>query len=295
MPDRMKIRIIGRAMSKKSKIEWTDQTWNPTIGCSMVSSGCKNCYAMRMAHRLASNPSLNGQYEGLTKISETGPRWTGEVRIIAKRLGQPLRWRRPRLVFVNSMSDLFHSQLSFDYIAAVFAIMAATPEHTYQVLTKRPLVMSNWFHEMSKSSSCKERILASLLNFDSKAAEEVAQQLLFQDSFEWPLKNVWLGVSVESREMLYRVDVLREIPAHLRFISCEPLLGSIKNFGLEGIGWVIVGGETGPRARKMEPLWVHEIKTKCQDETVPFFFKQWGGGRKKNRILDGKIWEGFPT
>ncbi len=202
-------------------------TWNPVSGCSKISSGCKNCYAERMAKRL--------QAMGVPQYSDGF-----EVRLAPHVLGDPFRWSKPRLVFVNSMSDLFHEQVPEEYIRQVFDVMAATPHHTYQILTKR--------HE-------KLRELG--------------------ESLTWP-SNVWMGVSVEDQEATKRISALLCVRAHIKFISVEPLIAPITDLQLRGIDWVIVGGESGPRARRLEKAWVEGILKKCASEDVPFFFKQWG-------------------
>ncbi len=199
-------------------------------------------------------------YEGLTRASRTGPRWTGRVRLVAQAIDEPLSWRRPRLVFVNSMSDLFHRDVSESFIRDVFETMAAADRHTFQILTKR-----------------------------ADRLAELAGRL------PWPA-NVWMGVSVESQDYLSRVDRLREVPAQVRFLSLEPLLGPLPDLELSGIHWVIVGGESGPGARPMRKSWVRDIRRKCRKTGVPFFFKQWGGTQKKaaGRQLDGRTYDEMP-
>lgn len=246
-------------MATQTSIEWTEVTWNPVRGCSRISPGCENCYAERMAHRFS---GVGFPYEGLTRVSRSGePRWTGRLLTISDALGEPLRWKRPRMVFVNSMSDLFHDRVPAEFVKRVFATMHAAHWHTFQVLTKRP-----------------ERCL------------ELARQLA------WP-SNVWMGTSIEHNEYVRRADLLRRVPAAVRFLSLEPLLSSLPDLDLGGIHWVIVGGESGPGARPMKLEWVQEIHRACRDAQVPFFFKQWGGIRKKaaGRMLDGKTWNEMPS
>ncbi len=251
----------------KTKIEWTDATWNPTVGCSKVSEGCRECYAIRSAHRLAKNPNQKIQraYEGITTLSGK-PNWTGVVRLIPERLEQPMLIKRPTRWFVNSMSDLFHEDIELAYIRKVFKVMRKANWHTFQILTKR-----------------SERVV------------EVGQR------WNWP-DNVWMGVSVENQRWTCRVDDLRRVPAKVRFLSCEPLLGPLR-LDLRGIGWVIVGGESGARARPMKPEWVRDIRQQCKDAGVAFFFKQWGahneagervGKGKAGRLLDGRVWGAMP-
>jgi protein gp37 len=234
-------------MATESHIEWTDTTWNPVTGCSKVSQGCKNCYAERLAHRL--------QAMGLHRY-----RNGFDVTLHEQAIDEPFRWKKPRKVFVNSMSDLFHEEIPLEYIQRVFAVMSSVPRHTFQILTKR-----------------------------SNRLREVAGQL------PWP-SNVWMGVSVESNDMLFRVTDLEAVPAAVRFLSCEPLLGPLSQIPLAHIHWVIVGGESGPGARPMEPSWVQEILHQCRAANVPFFFKQWGGVRKSRtgRVLNGRTYDEYP-
>ncbi|HUR25276.1 MAG TPA: phage Gp37/Gp68 family protein [Candidatus Thermoplasmatota archaeon] len=233
-------------MSDNSAIEWTDATWNPVTGCTKVSPGCKNCYAERFAERFRGTKGHPFE-QGF------------DLRVWEDRLETPLGWKKPRRIFVNSMSDLFHPDLKPEFIKDVFATMVKADWHQFQVLTKRP-----------------ERALA------------------LAKSLPWP-KNVWMGTSVESQPFVGRVDVLRQIPAKTRFLSCEPLLGPL-DLNLKGIHWVIVGGESGPGSRPMRPEWVREIRDQALGHRAEFFFKQWGGVRKweTGRLLDGRVWNGFP-
>ncbi len=245
-------------MANNSNIEWTEATWNPVAGCSILSPGCTNCYAMRMARRL----DLMGQkkYEGTTRISGGRAKWNGKIRLDWSSLEVPHKWRNGRLIFVNSMSDLFHDDVPLDFIRAVFQTMRDTPRHTYQILTKRA-----------------ERL------------EDVGSLL------DWP-PNVWMGVSVESADYSFRIDHLRKVGAAVKFLSLEPLLGPLRNLKLSGIDWAIAGGESGPRARAAKIEWVREIRDQCLDAGVAFHFKQWGGVNKKKagRILDGRTWDELP-
>jgi protein gp37 len=244
-------------MADGSAIEWTQATWNPTTGCDRVSVGCDHCYALTLAKRLKAMGAKKYQNDGDPRTS--GPGFG--VTIHPSALEVPYRWRAPRLVFVNSMSDLFHARVPVSFIREVFAVMADTPQHTYQLLTKR---------------ASRLRRLAPELNFPS---------------------NLWVGVSVENAEVLDRADDLRGIPAAVRFLSCEPLLGSLASLNLDGIGWVIAGGESGPNHRPVDPVWVTELRDACTDAAVPFFFKQWGGIRPKSngRVLDGIVHDGMPA
>jgi protein gp37 len=234
-------------MGDNSKIEWTEATWNPVTGCSKVSPGCKNCYAERLAARLQG--MRNARYRNGFKVT-----------LHSDVIELPKRWREPRLIFVNSMSDLFHEQVPLEFIQRVFATMRDCPQHTFQILTKR---------------SARLRKLAKNL--------------------EWPA-NVWMGVSVEDERVLHRVADLQCVPAIVRFLSCEPLIGPLDNLSLAGIHWVIVGGESGPGARPMKIDWIRSIFRQCRKCKVPFFFKQWGGVRKDltGRELGGRTYDEMP-
>jgi len=244
-------------VSDKSAIEWTEATWNPTTGCDRISRGCDHCYALTLAKRLKAMGNAKYQNDGDPRTS--GPGFG--VTTHPSTLMQPLRWREPRTVFVNSMSDLFHARVPDDFIAQVFEVMRATPRHTYQVLTKR-----------------------------STRLRRVADRL------PWP-RNVWMGVSVEDKTQLRRVDQLRTVPASVRFISAEPLLGPLSGIDLSEIDWVIAGGESGKGARTMERSWVIDLRDLCSDVDVAFFFKQWGGRTPKagGRDLDGRTWDALPS
>lgn len=239
-------------MSDRSQIEWTDATWNPIRGCTKISTGCKHCYAEKFAERfrgVAGHPFQQGF----------------DLRLVPEKLDEPLRWRSPRKIFVNSMSDLFHEQVPTEYIAAVGGVMRAARWHVFQVLTKRA-----------------ERL-----------------QTLLTGELRWMahLRNVWYGVSVETRGYLPRVGALRRTPAHVRFLSVEPLLEDLGTLDLTDIDWVIVGGESGPGARPMREDWVLSIQGQCRAQDVPFFFKQWGGARKSltGRELRGRTFDEFPA
>jgi protein gp37 len=234
-------------MAGLSLIEWTEATWNPVTGCSKISAGCKHCYAERMALRLKAMGKP--QYENGFKLT-----------LQPEMLEAPLRWRSPRTIFVNSMSDLFHEDVGLEFTKRVFEVMNRCTQHTFQVLTKRPGVAAK---------------LAPFLKWSS---------------------NIWMGTSVEDDRVLHRVASLRRIPARIRFLSVEPLIGPLPRIPLSGIHWVIVGGESGPGAREMKREWVRPIRDLCCDKNVPFFFKQWGGVNKKKtgRILDGRTWNEMP-
>ncbi len=234
-------------MAIGSKIEWTDATWNPVTGCNKVSPGCKHCYAERLSRRLKAT--------GMAKY-----RNGFAVTMHPDTLEIPLRWRKPRSIFVNSMSDLFHAAVPDQFVRDVFAVMERAHWHRYQVLTKRP-----------------ERVAA------------------LNSQLPWPAQ-VWLGVSVESDQYVHRIDLLRETGAKIKFLSLEPLLGPLPQLNLNGIDWVIVGGESGPGARPMAAEWARDIRDQCLAAGVPFHFKQWGGVFKKRhgRLLDGRTWDGLP-
>ncbi|MDD1777347.1 MAG: phage Gp37/Gp68 family protein [Candidatus Helarchaeota archaeon] len=234
-------------MAKNSEIEWTESTWNPLTGCTKISSGCRNCYAERMSNRLKAMGQVN--YSNGFKLA-----------IHENVLFRPFNWKKPQMIFVNSMSDLFHKDVPVEFIIKVFSVMRDAHWHTFQVLTKR----SNRLLEIDKL-------------------------------IEWP-QNVWMGVTVENNNYLYRIDHLRTTHAQIKFISFEPLLGKLTDLNLNGIDWVIVGGESGPGARPIHEDWVIDIRDSCINLNVPFFFKQWGGIQKKKngRMLQGRIWDDVP-
>jgi protein gp37 len=231
----------------RTRIEWTEITWNPSTGCTKISEGCKNCYAEKMARRL--------QLMGTSKY-ENG----FDLTLHRDTLRDPYSWGKPKLVFVNSMSDLFHEDVPLDFIQEVFSVMNNNPDHIFQVLTKRADILERY---------------SPILNWS---------------------ENIWMGVTVESNRHYYRADHLRRTGASIKFISCEPLLSSIKEINLFEIDWVIVGGESGPNARPMNKEWVIEMKDKCQLQSIPFFFKQWGGTNKKKNgsMLDGAYYKNIP-
>ncbi len=239
----------------KTKIEWTEETWNPSVGCTKVSAGCKYCYAEVMAKRLQAM-GAKGYENGF------------EFKIMPERLEQPLKKKKPTKFFVNSMSDLFHEKMPDDFLDRIFDVIRQTPQHIYQILTKRENRMFEYFEN------------------------------------NLPPKNVWLGVTVEDKVSgLPRIDKLRDIPASIKFLSMEPLLEDLGEIDLTGIDWVIVGGESGPKARPMREEWVINIKKQCEEKGIPFFFKQWGTwgadmvkrNKKKNgRVFQGKIWDNYP-
>ena len=234
----------------QSHIEWTEMTWNPVTGCDKVSEGCRYCYAESFARRLQAMG--NGKYSN-----------GFELTLHPDVLQEPFRWKKPRVVFVNSMSDLFHKDVPVDYIRDVFEVMRQNPQHVFQVLTKRADV---------------------LRYYDS------------EDRLFWP-HNIWMGVSVENARNMDRINLLRQTRAKVKFLSCEPLLGPLPSMNLDCIDWVIVGGESGRKARTIDPEWVQDIREQCLAANVPFFFKQWGGTNKKKsgRMLDGRVWDQTPV
>ena len=240
----------------KTTIEWTQVTWNPVTGCDKVSAGCDNCYALTLSKRLKAMGAEKYQNDGNPVTSGPGFGITTHPASLA----QPYKWKRPLTVFVNSMSDLFHAKVPLGFVQDVFDVMADTPQHTYQILTKRSLRLRR-----------------------------------MADKLQWP-SNVWMGVSVEEPKVLNRIDDLREVPAAVRFLSVEPLIAGIPDLKLDGIDWVIVGGESGHGHRPIESAWVEDIRDQCLEADVPFFFKQWGGRTPKTngRLLDGRTWDEMP-
>jgi len=242
-------------MTTISRIEWTEQTWNPTVGCTKISAGCKNCYAEAMAHRLQAMKTP-GYENGF------------ELTVLPQRLNDPIKRKKPTIYFVNSMSDLFHEKVPDDHIDQVFRVIQKTPQHTYQILTKRATRMADYFIN---------RVVPN---------------------------NAWLGVSVENRkEGVPRINNLKKVPAQIRFLSVEPLLEDVGKLDLTSIHWVIVGGESGPKARPMKQEWADALRSQCEEQGVAFFFKQWGGwgadGKKRakaanGRLLNGRTWDGMP-
>ena len=235
-------------MSTRSSIEWTESTWNPITGCTKISPGCKHCYAERMALRLQAMGQPN--YANGFKLT-----------MHEHMLELPLRWKKPQMIFVNSMSDLFHEDVPLEFIQNIFAVMRRASWHTFQVLTKRS-----------------------------------ARLVELNPEIDWPA-NVWMGVSVENQDYTFRIDHLRQTNARVKFLSLEPLLGPLPHLDLHGIDWVIVGGESGPQARPIQKQWVIDIRDQCLTAGVPFFFKQWGGFNRKRagRLLEGRTWDGMPA
>lgn len=247
-------------MAGSSEIEWTDVTWNPVAGCTIASAGCTNCYAMRMAARLQAMG--HEKYEGTTRKSGGRYVWTGRVNVDPSSLSAPIEWRRPKRIFVNSMSDLFHEEVPDHFIKLVWDVMAECPQHHFQILTKRPNRMAAMFRDEQLSV----------------------------------LQNVWLGTSIENADVAERAEHLAAIRGATLFISFEPLIGRIAEIDLREIHWAIVGGESGPRSRPVEAEWVDRLHEICRRDDVAFFFKQWGGQNKKaaGRELHGRTYDEYP-
>ena len=245
---------------ENSSIEWTDATWNPVTGCTVQSAGCTNCYAINMTARLERMGIK--KYKNLTRRSGKRVVWTGDIRMHNDALNLPLKWKKPKKIFVNSMSDLFHEEVTEQFIRNVWDIMQQTPQHIYQILTKRPDRMN-----------------------------EITNKFDFP-----PLSNVWLGTSVEDKRVASRITDLKQSSAAIRFISFEPLIGSVGKLDLESIDWAIVGGESGHRARKIRKQWIDEIHDQCMKQEVAFFFKQWGtwgsDSKKRSKKQNGRIYRG---
>lgn len=282
-------------MSDKSGIEWTDATWNPTVGCTKVSAGCDHCYAENLVNRFAgTSPAFPTTFDIVNLRSD-------------RFLTQPLRWRKPRRIFVNSLSDLFHKDVPDEFIARVFAVMAACPQHTFQLLTKRHGRMRSLL-----SSEAFQELVFALRGVDTTHGPELGHFRI------WPLPNLWLGVSAENQDAAdLRIPALLNTPAAVRWVSAEPLLGPITlhrghshcpthDFAggfcmgcpdLYTVDWIVAGGESGAQARLMESGWVRDIRDQCAENGIPFLFKQWGGRTPKanGRVLDGRTWDEYPA
>lgn len=297
-------------------IEWTDRVWNPVSGCTKISQGCRNCYAFTL-HDMRHRAFIEGK-----KLPVQYAKPFSEIQLFENRLKQPLSWRKPQKVFVNSMSDLFHEEVPDDFIDKVFAVMALSPKQTFQILTKRPNRMSKYLntpdrdeiigwiaHEFYEKLGGDYKHISSLITRPGT----ISNISLQEHPDAWPLPNVWLGVSVENQQAAEeRIPYLLETPAAVRFLSCEPLLGEVdltfttqavhpmnEGYGfaaIEGVDWVIVGGESGSNARQMDEGWVLYLRDQCEEYGVPFFFKQWGGRNRKKagRLLEGKEYNEMP-
>lgn len=306
-----------------TKIEWTDESWNPVRGCSRVSEGCRNCYAEGVAARFS---GAGMPYEGLITRTTKGPTWNGEIKLVPEKLNQPLRWTRSRMIFVNSMSDLFHPAVPDEFIDEVFAVMALASQHTFQVLTKRPERMREYLSRPAVQVRIGLQVMAMCLNsaVATKGRSELGRGVLLKATdinpgglAVWPLPNVWLGVSVEDQAAAdERIPLLFQTPAAVRWVSAEPLLGPVSlrwlaafpenaphigqrpggstNHldGLRRLDWVVVGGESGPKARPMHPAWARGLRDQCAAAGVPFLFKQWGEWRPAQSISEAT---NYPT
>lgn len=297
-----------------TEISWTDETWNPTIGCMKVSAGCERCYAIRNAYRLE-HAFKQPPYQGLTrKLPDGSQNWTGVVRALPERLAIPLGWKQPRRIFVDSMSDLFHEDVPDEFIDQVFAVMAWTSRHTYQVLTKRPERMRAYLLDRERLSQIESAMCDRCTDQEGRLCGYGNDDCQLSAWLTLPLPNVWLGVSVEDQRAAdERVPLLLQTPAAMRFLSCEPLVGPVelsdvsgwvdptrwlgkRTLGPEGIAWVIAGGESGPDYRPMDLAWARSLRDQCAAADVPFFFKQHGGRTHAagGCLLDGVEHKNFP-
>lgn len=275
-------------MGDRSQIEWTDSTWNAVTGCTKVSEGCDNCYADFLAHG-----KLKSVYGKALPVVDNPENRADPfaVRLWPDRLDTPLRWKRPRMIFVNSMSDFFHADVPQSYQDRMFAVMALAGQHTFQVLTKRPGRALRYLMGMGdRSLEIAARTFGRTLDGTLYPHRNEPRQIA------WPLPNVWIGASVENQINAFRVDQLRQCPAAVRFLSCEPLLGPLE-LDLTGIHWLIAGGESGPNYRRVNLDWIRSLRDQCQAAGVAFHFKQWGGRTPKagGRELDGRTWDEFPA
>ena len=279
-------------MSTATSIEWTEATWNPTTGCDRISPGCDRCYALTLAARLKAMGQPKYQRDGDPRTS--GPGFG--VTVHPEALLEPLRWRKPRKVFVDSMADVLHARVPTDFVARVWAVMALTQQHIYQVLTKRP---ERYAKVLDGTCGCGSGHLPGI-HFRSLVQDHtrrLAPGCEVDLMGTWPLPNVWLGTSIENDDYVGRADALRAAPAAVRFLSLEPLLGPLPSLHLAGIDWVIVGGESGPGHRPLDLDWVRDLRDRCVRLGIPLFFKQVGGRTPKagGRLLDGRTWDQFPT
>jgi len=266
-----------------SKIEWTDKTWNPITGCTKISSGCEHCYAITMSNRVAgikSSPASKHYQGTVRKMAKGGLNWTGRINMIEERILDPFSWKKPTMVFVNSMSDLFHEDVTWSFLDKLFAVMIASDRHTFQILTKRADHMAEYCISRAEKPY---RIIDAAEKINPKGMAihlKVAGYLdaMKKRSYKWIPPNIWMGVSTENQQMAnLRIPLLKMVPAEVRWLSCEPMLGHIDLAGkLEGLHWVVTGGESGPKARPAHPDWISDIRDQCTIAGTPFFFKQWG-------------------
>jgi protein gp37 len=287
-------------MSTATRIEWTEVTWNPTTGCDRISPGCDHCYALTLAKRLKAMGQGKYQRDGDPRTSGPGFGVTMHADVLA----EPLRWRTPRKVFVNSMSDIGHARVRRSFVAQTWAVMALARRHTFQVLTKRPRRLA----VMLADPRFVRQVGQAATEIIGRTPRGVRRMDMTGWTSEggpggrvwvppWPLPNVWVGASIESDEYAWRADELRRAPAAVRFLSLEPLLGPLPSLDLTGIGWVIVGGESGPEFRPLDLAWVRDLRDRCGDLQIPLFFKQVGGLTPKvgGRLLDGRTWDEYPA
>lgn len=283
-------------MADRTTIQWTDASWNPLVGCSRVSAGCTRCYAERLVHR-----GLAPQHRGLTKLVGGEPRWTGEVRLVESALALPLSWKKPRRVFVNSLSDLFHESVPDEWIAVIFGVMMCARRHLFQVLTKRPERMQAWVGQWGSGEDAYMALMRAFGASDLRSRMRWPGNLaaaLLHDRIAWPLPNVWLGVSVEDQATAdARIPLLLETPSAVRFVSYEPALGPVDFHDFIGLDWLIVGGESGPGARPFDLAWARSIVKQCHAAGIPTFTKQLGarpieaavgGGMERLALCDRK-------
>jgi protein gp37 len=278
-------------MATRTSIEWTETTWNPTTGCDRISPGCDNCYALTLAKRLKAMGLAKYQNDGDPRTSGPGFAVTCHEDVLA----EPLTWRKPRTVFVNSMSDVGHARVPADFVARIWAVMALTPQHTYQLLTKRPRRLA----ELLSQEHFRFDLVYGAINDLVTARPELGRNFvtLPHGPFKWPVPNAWIGTSIESDKYVRRADALRSAPASTRFLSLEPLLGPLPSLDLTGVDWVIAGGESGPGHRPADLDWIRDLRDRCAAQDIAFFFKQVGGVTPKagGRDLDGRTWDQMPA
>jgi protein gp37 len=278
-------------MATQTAIEWTETTWNPTTGCDRISPGCDHCYALTLARRLKAMGQAKYQADGDPRTS--GPGFG--VTCHEDALLEPLNWRKPRTVFVNSMSDVGHARIPVSFLARIWAVMALTPQHSYQVLTKRPerlaQILARDEFRFNMAYTATDEIVATRPDLNRNF------QTMSRGPFTWPAPNIWVGTSIESDRYVRRADALRAVPAATRFLSLEPLLGPLPSLDLSGIDWVICGGESGPGHRPVDLDWVRDLRHRCTARGIAFFFKQVGGLTPKagGRDLDGRTWDQMPA
>jgi protein gp37 len=278
-------------MATRTTIEWTETTWNPTTGCDRISPGCDNCYALALAKRLKAMGAAKYQADGDARTSGPGFGVTCHEDVLL----QPLSWRKPRTVFVNSMSDVGHAQVPAAFAARIWAVMALTPQHSYQVLTKRPERLARLLSRDEFRFDMVGRAIDDLVTSWPGLSRNFVSSS--RSPFAWPVPNVWVGTSIETDKYVRRADSLRAIPAVTRFLSLEPLLGPLPSLDITDIDWVIAGGESGPGHRPVDLDWVRDLRDRCTARGIAFFFKQVGGPTPKagGRDLDGRTWDQMPA